>query len=320
MRAIPFSKYHGCGNDFIIVDAAEVDNADDDAVCARLAEAICDRHIGVGADGLIIAKRRPLEMVIQNSDGSRAPMCGNGIRCFAHYCRDEGILSRGEETHIVKTQAGDMRVRILREEPFRTEINMGKPDFSLERLGISEESAKAFPKSDDEETSPNSAVNDALRDIARNSKGRFLQKIVEAGGKTARVSCVFMGTIHTVVRLPANESPNAEMIGFAKTLSEHPLFREKTNVDLVRAIDAGTVEITTWERGAGLTAACGTGAGAVAVVGALEGWLNPETTFILPYGALCVRIENDGDVYMSGPSVRVAKGVYEWTQRAIVAY
>jgi diaminopimelate epimerase len=297
MREIPFFKYHGCGNDFILVRERDADGGERPLPV----RGICDRHTGLGADGLIVVRENPLEMVIYNSDGSRAPMCGNGIRCFAQCCFDEGIVPRERTAYDVRTLAGDMRVKILRASPFSVEINMGKPDFSLEKLGISD----------------------------RDSRKDFLRRVVTVDGETVEVSSVFMGTVHTVVWLGAGGSPGAEgllaegtspreseaAIRFGEKLSEHALYSGKTNVNLAKIIDKKTVELVTWERGAGLTAACGTGASAVAVIGALEGRLEREIDVVLPYGALKIRIADDGDVFMSGPSVRVAAGTYCFSDR-----
>ncbi|MDR1953868.1 MAG: diaminopimelate epimerase [Clostridiales Family XIII bacterium] len=295
MRNILFSKYHGCGNDFILVRGRDVDAGD---ICVRLARAVCDRHVGVGADGLIVVREDPLEMEIYNSDGSRAPMCGNGIRCFAQYCRDEGIVPQERTEYSVRTLAGDMRVRVLCEAPFSVEINMGRPDFNPAKLGI----------------------------VGQGAREDFLRQAVTVDGRTVEVSSVFVGTVHTVVWLGAGGSPGAEdllaedaairesceALRFGEKLSELPLFSGKTNVNMAKIIDEDTVELVTWERGAGLTAACGTGASAVAVIGALEGRLNRSVEVLLPYGALNIRIADSGEVFMAGPSVRIATGTYDF--------
>ena len=127
---ICFSKYHGCGNDFIIVSEKEVV----DSNYSELATKICNRNTGVGADGFIVVGENPLEMIFYNADGSRAPMCGNGIRCFAKYCFDKGI--RNESEYKVLTLAGEMGVKVISENPFVVEIDMGKPDFTPIKCGI----------------------------------------------------------------------------------------------------------------------------------------------------------------------------------------
>ena len=116
---IPVAKYHGCGNDFVLVRASRVQDRDP----AALARTLCERHTGIGADGLIIVKEDPLEMIFYNQDGSRAPMCGNGIRCFAAYCRDQGIEQRAH--YAVQTLAGIQQVHVRTETPFQVRSRWG---------------------------------------------------------------------------------------------------------------------------------------------------------------------------------------------------
>ncbi|MFQ7538664.1 MAG: diaminopimelate epimerase [Clostridium sp.] len=119
---IPVTKYHGCGNDFIITDWERVMNCDIEDFVVK----VCDRHTGIGADGCILVKQHPLEMVFYNGDGSRAPMCGNGIRCFAKYCYDERIETAGE--YDVETLAGRKHVTRVSLDPFQVRIDMGTWD------------------------------------------------------------------------------------------------------------------------------------------------------------------------------------------------
>ncbi len=273
---IRFSKYHGCGNDFVILAAEDVSPYEDSY--RSLARRICHRQLGVGADGLIIVKQKPLEMIIYNSDGSRAPMCGNGIRCFAKYCFDEGI--RTVEEYSVETLAGTMGIRIAGVKPFLVEVSMGKPDFDPKRCGIETES------------------------------GSFLKQKLRLAEGEVEVSSCFMGTVHTVVWLEQfKDDPAIEKLG--EEISNHPLFAEKTNVNFVRVVDYGTLRLRTYERGAGMTLACGTGACASAVIGALEGKCGRSVQVMLPYGQLGVVQRPDGEVMMTGPAVRTVQGRFE---------
>lgn len=127
---LPASKYHGCGNDFIILreeDAAGYD-------LKTLIPAVCDRHTGLGADGFILVRTCPLTMIFYNCDGSRAPMCGNGIRCFAKFCLDEGLVDG--ECLAVETLAGPKMVTVASRDPFLAQVAMGKADFSPESIGV----------------------------------------------------------------------------------------------------------------------------------------------------------------------------------------
>ena len=282
---IRFSKYHGCGNNFVMVRERELLaskhlGSDDVALCEkeypRFAQEACDINTGIGADGLIIVREDPeLEMVFYNMDGSRAPMCGNGIRCFAYFCLNEGI--RSEKSYAVKTLAGDMIVDVASEEPFMARINMGKPIFAPESIAV---------KSDRE---------DFLK-----------QELTISDGSKWTVNSLFMGTVHTVVFVDDYESFDIEFVG--KELCEHPTYTEKTNVNFVRIIDENTVEMKTYERGVGMTLACGTGACATAVVANLQGLCKSRTEVILQLGSLIIELKDDGNVFMQGPSVKIAEG------------
>ncbi len=267
---IGFAKYHGCGNNFVIVRESEVLGAD----YRRLAQAMCCMATGIGADGLIIVKEDPaLEMVFYNMDGSRAPMCGNGIRCFAAYCYDNGI--QRERLYPVETLAGTMVVERLAENPFTLEIDMGKPSFRSKDFGVM----------DGSET--------------------FIDRQLETTEGAFTVSSCFMGTVHTVTWV--DEFPSEAI---AAQLSNHPVFSEKTNVNFVKRIDSATLEIKTYERGVGFTFACGTGACASQVFGVREGKTDSRVTVRLPYGQLVITQLPDGGIKMAGPAVRVAEGTY----------
>lgn len=283
---IRFAKYHGCGNDFIILKEEDIPDRD----YAGLARGICHRQLGVGADGLIIVRQNPLEMVFYNSDGSRAPMCGNGIRCFAKYCFDEDICT--DEEYPVATLAGTMGVRITGKDPFLVEIDMGKPDFDPKRCEIA-------------------------TDLER-----FLGQKLRLRNGEIEVSSCFMGTVHTVVWLDQQEASGlkytaedgldaAGLTALGEEISNHPMFKEKTNVNFVRIIDHKTLELTTYERGAGMTFACGTGACASVVIGSQEDRCDRDARVILPYGELFIAQKKDRTVMMTGPAVKIARGYYE---------
>ncbi len=270
---IAFTKYHGCGNDFIIMSEETANGRS----YPELAAKICHRARGIGADGLIVVREQPLEMVYYNSDGSRAPMCGNGIRCFAKYCYDEGICT--EECYPVKTLAGTMGVKVVSKKPFLVEINMGKPDFNPERCGI------------------------------RTAGKNFLKQRLMLKNGRVEVSSCFMGTVHTVVWLDDLENADLEKLG--REICEHPVYTEKTNVNMVQILNRKTLKLVTFERGAGMTHACGTGACASVVIGALEGKCERDADVLLPYGTLRISQKQDDEVMMTGPAVKVGQGSFE---------
>lgn len=267
---INFSKYHGCGNNFIIVREDDVTGRD----YSTLASEMCSLPIGIGADGLIIVREEPeLEMVFYNMDGSRAAMCGNGIRCFAAYCHDQGV--RTEKEYTVKTLAGDMIVKVISEEPFLVQINMGRPSFLPSDFGVLDGSES------------------------------FMNRTLETSEGNFTVSSCLMGVVHTVVWVDEFPSETA-----ADQLSKNPVFTEQTNVNFVKFLDRENVEIKTYERGVGFTFACGTGACASLAVGIKENKTAYKITAILPYGKLNIEQLDSGEILMTGPAVKSAEGVY----------
>jgi diaminopimelate epimerase len=301
-----FSKYEGCGNDFVFISeqaAAEVTgtgtpagiSAVASAPLGALARELCHRQLGIGADGLVIVRTNPLEMDIYNSDGSHAPMCGNAIRCFAHYCIAEALLPADAAAFDVETGSGTKHLTIIDRgdatDDFSVEVCMGQPDFSAASLGF---------------------TGDADPD------GGLLHRQVEATGRTLTISGVNTGTIHIVVWLDGNDitsaaspldlygDPEVDRIGSA--LCSHELFGEKTNVNFARIIGPDEISMITWERGAGLTAACGTGACAAAVLGMREAGLGSTVTVYLPYGELIIREDKEGKIHLRGPATRTFCG------------
>jgi diaminopimelate epimerase len=365
-----FVKYHGCGNDFVIVDEAELARAgvglcnhnavesarDGDAVgglcnnnavafarddgagagsgvsagenvgskdgtgadtLAALAKRVCHRQLGVGADGLIICRREPLTMDIINSDGSVAPMCGNGVRCFARYCLEENVVPAGTEEFDVHTLAGVVRARVSCRDDFgrfTAEICMGRPDWSARAAGVADSDADENGEFIGREVSVGEPCSGQTPGVGT------------AGNRKVRLSSLFIGTYHTVVWLDENPwilggpdpasadaralygSEAVDRIG--RALESHPVFTQRTNVDFAIARGGHEAEMITWERGAGLTAACGTGACAVAALGIREGRFDKggEVRISLPYGELYIRQEADGEIFMRGPAERVFSG------------
>jgi diaminopimelate epimerase len=263
-----FTKYHGLGNDFIIVENDEVQTFDH----VELAKTVCNRHTGIGADGLIIVKYRPLEMIFYNGDGSSAMMCGNGIRCLAHYLYASGVEATA---YTVKTGAGDIPVKITAEEPFRVKINMGKPDFATSAIPV---------------------ITD---------KTEFINEQVTIKGETFTLSALNMGIGHAIVMVDDLEKIDIEKTG--STLCHYTaLFPDQINVNFVQIIDDKTLRIRTYERGVGPTLACGSGCCAAVVMTEKSGRTGKNVRVELELGALDIEV---GDtVTMQGPAVKVYDG------------
>lgn len=266
-----YRKYHGCGNDFVI----GMYNQREDY--SLLAKKYCDRHLGVGGDGLILAEKVKdvIKMHLYNSDGSIAPMCGNGIRCFANYCLDMGLVSGNE--FVINTLSGDMKIVVESRNPFFCKVNLGKADFSSKKLEI------------------------------KTNKDIFFDEKIVIGKKEVLVSAVYMATHHLVVIV--DDLEKAIQSNIAIDLAKQDIFTAGINVDLVQIIDKENIKMKTFERGAGWTLACGTGASAAYVVLNKKGLCNNELKVHLLLGTLKITSVND-EVIMSGPSECVAKEIY----------
>lgn len=265
-----FSKYHGCGNDFIIIRYEQ--NLDYENIAIQ----VCNRNIGIGADGLIVVKENPLEMIFYNADGSRGTMCGNGIRCFAKYCYDEQLVN--EKQFSVKTLAGDMNINLFDEDIFWVRVDLGKPSFNNEYTKI------------DSDVIP-----------------FFNQELLTTKG-VIPVDSLFMGTVHTVVWVSTLEA--ALDTSLADEICNYPLFKDRTNVNFVKVVNSENFVIRTYERGVGWTKACGTGAAASFVVGKIKGKCKEKIMVHLEYGMLEISEEND-HIIMNGPAKMIAKGEIE---------
>ena len=264
---LKFGKYHGCGNDFVIVDF------DEKADYPTLAQKLCNRKTGIGADGLIAVKQNPLEMVFYNMDGSRAPMCGNGIRCFARYCFEHGIVK--DKIFDVVTLAGVMKIEIADEKNFLIKVNMGKPIFGGESIDATDSE-------------------------------NFFGREIEVCGEKIKIYSFFMGTVHTVVFVKDLSEATTEK---GDAICNHKLFAHKTNVNFVKVVDEKNFIVRTYERGVGWTCACGTGCCASYVAGKKLGICFDYVNAHLEYGTL--KIEENENIFMTGPACRVFEGITE---------
>ncbi|MFZ5651659.1 MAG: diaminopimelate epimerase [Bacillota bacterium] len=278
-----FLKVHGLGNDFVLVDAREEKAlpADREGL-AELAVRVCHRNFGVGADGLVLVREAAdadIYMQIFNSDGSEAEMCGNVIRCVARYVHEKGQV-RGNSLRI-KTLAGIMVPEILTDNGrvVSVRVDMGAP--VLERSII--------PMKGD----PGLVVSEPLR----------------VGNNTFTVTAVSMGNPHCVIFVKDVDKVPLNIWG--RKIETHPAFPRKTNVEFVQVISRSEVAMRVWERGAGYTMACGTGACAVVVAGVLNGCTGRIVKVNVEAGPLHVEWKEENNrVYMTGPAEIVFSGDY----------
>lgn len=276
-----FAKMQAAGNDFVVMEAAQVDPD-----WSRLAQEMCHRQFGIGADGLILimpSKRADFEMRIFNADGSEAEACGNGIRCFARYVLEQKLAPAGKEELRLGTLAGISRAKLFYQAGKLSEIqvSMGQPIFSPPKIPV------------------NAATKDDI----------ILDFPLVIDGQQLRLGFVSMGNPHAVsfIDQPVDGFPLAEL---GPKVEHHPMFPKRVNFEVVRVISRATVEARVWERGVGETLACGTGACAITVIGQKRGLVAGQVGVKLPGGTLEVAWDGQGEVLLSGPAEPVFGG--EW--------
>ncbi|MBD2175634.1 diaminopimelate epimerase [Pseudanabaena sp. FACHB-1998] len=274
--AIAFSKYHGLGNDFVLIDNR---HSAEPILTPEQAEKWCDRHFGIGADGVIFLLKTDNgehQMRIYNSDGSEPEMCGNGIRCLAKFMEDLGIPTV-DGKYSIHTGAG-LIVPQMDADGLVT-VDMGKPFLTAAEIPT--------------------------------TLGESDQKVVnlplEVGGKTWNVTTVSMGNPHCMTFVDnVDRIPLAEI---GVLFEHHPVFPKRTNTEFVEVVNRGYVKMRVWERGAGATLACGTGACATVVAGVLNDLCDRTCTVNLPGGDLKITWSAESDrILMTGPAQLVFTG------------
>ena len=280
---LKFEKYQGAGNDFVIVSEKELIEKGIPEY-GEFASQVCNRHFGIGADGLIILKyvaSMPF-MFFFNADGSQAPMCGNGIRCFSHYLVNNHLIDGNE--FVVKTVPGDLTIRVNYDEEkddFSARVNMGKPIFNI-------------------------------KELINTEREQFLREKINIDGKEIEISYIFMGTDHSVIFVNDFSDYDIDEIG-EKIENYTDLFPKKVNVNFVKVYDRKRIEVITWERGAGRTLACGTGATASAVLARTFGFVDNKVNVKVPGGQLVIEYEGgENNAFMTGPSEKIAEGLYKY--------
>lgn len=272
-----FWKYHGLGNDFILIK--NLDNSV--SIEPKTVETMCHRRFGIGADGVVFIQKSniaDIRMVIYNSDGSRAEMCGNAIRCFSKFVYDHGIIKSSQIS--IETDAGIMKidVKVEQDRAVAAVVNMGRPDFDAANL------AAGF------------------------NKEKLINEAIEIEGEHFNITSLTMGVPHTVIFTDKIQDEYVQYFG--KLIENHKLFPKKTNVNFVKLIDRENIIIRTWERGAGYTYACGTGACACVAAGAAQNLIENKVNVQLRGGNLVIDWKDRGDIYMEGPAAEVYEGFY----------
>ncbi len=270
-----FIKMHGAGNDYVYIDARSTPIDD----IPNLAKFVSDRHKGIGSDGLVLilpSDKAHVRMRMFNSDGSEAEMCGNAIRCVGKYAFDYGIVNTAELD--VETKAGIKYIDLHIKDNlvYAATVDMGKPIWEPKLIPVKHDGEKA------------------------------LEIPIATQEKTYIASCVSMGNPHAVIFGENLDNLAIERIG--PPLENHALFPERINVEFVEVMDRKNVRMRVWERGAGETQACGTGACAVACVTSQLGLTERDVNVHLLGGVLNIRLADNEHVFMTGEAVTVFTG------------
>jgi len=275
-RTLRFTKMHGAGNDYVVLDGIREELPPIPPLAARL----CDRHFGIGADQLLVARpsrTADFRMEIYNADGSQVEMCGNGLRAFYKFLRDRGHTDDDEIS--VETLGGVVRPGWA--GPDRVRVDMGQPVLAPAKIPTT----------------------------LGSGDGPVLDVALEIDGETLQVSSASMGNPHAVVFV--DDPDRAELERLGPLIEHHSAFPNRTNVEFVTAIGRDRIRQRTWERGVGETLACGSGACAVAVVAMLRGVVDNEVSIELRGGELEIGWKGgDAPVIMTGPAAEVFTGEY----------
>ncbi len=271
-EAIPFTKMHGLGNDFVIVNCLETNLVRNPE---QFSKTVCRRQFSIGADGVILilpSKKADFRMRIMNADGSEAEMCGNGIRCFAKYLADRKITDKTKFT--VETLAGiitpEIRGRYIK-------ADMGEPVLERSKIPM------------------------------KGAPGTVIDETLKLKDRTVNVTAVSMGNPHAVIFVETFNIPLQEL---GREIEMHPSFPNKTNVEFAQVINKRELSMCVWERGVGVTMACGTGACATLAAAVLNGKSNRKATLHLLGGDLEIEWADNNHIYLTGPAEEIFSGEY----------
>lgn len=273
-----FDKYVAAGNDFILFNGIKDTQKDYNELALR----VCNRHFGIGADGIMVCKKSniaDIKMLYYNSDGSQGEMCGNGIRSFTKYIYDYDIVKK--KIISIETLAGIKYITIETDESGKAnmiKVDMGEPIFEGSRVPITMD------------------------------KEKVIEEIISIDGEDYKFSALTVGVPHVVIF--AEDIKSIDINDLGKKIENYPLFPKKTNVNFVKIIDYGNINIYTWERGAGRTLGCGTGSCASVVVGNLLHKLGNKVNVNTEGGSLIVELEENYKIFMTGSATHIASGEF----------
>ncbi len=281
-----FTKMQGAGNDFMLVETNDIQRD-----WSQAAVAMCDRHYGIGADGLLLllpSNVADFRMRIFNADGSEANACGNGLRCLVKYFVDRGVASSSAQEISVETVAGIRRVEIYEAAGRVTKVKtgMGEPEFGDKDIPV---------------------VGQGEGNVVDIKSMSTCSITVD--GRELHLSLVSMGNPHAVYfcQEPVSDFPLSQL---GPKVEQHKIFPRGVNFEVARVLDQQQIEARVWERGVGETLACGSGACAISVAARLHGHIDDKVDIKLPGGILKVEWDGIGEVFLSGPAETVFTG--EW--------
>jgi diaminopimelate epimerase len=271
---VTFCKYHALGNDYLVIDPRKTDLP----MTPEVVRAICDRHCGVGSDGILYgpAYSEGVPLVrIYNPDGSEAEKSGNGVRIFARYLVDEGYERSG--SFVLRTAGGPVAIEVLDSQASSIRVDMGRITFDSELIPV------------------------------RGPKREVVDEPLTIDEETYKVTCASIGNPHCVI--PVDEVSKDMVMRLGPLVENHEAFPNRINLQIMKVVDNANIEIEIWERGAGYTLASGSSSCAAACVGHRLGLTGPQVTVHMPGGTILVDIAADGHVFMTGSVTPIMRGV-----------
>lgn len=273
-----FTKMHGCGNDYIYVNGFEEKIAQEKK--PEMVRRFSDRHFGIGGDGVIFinpSSEADFEMEMYNADGSRAEMCGNGIRCVGKYVYDRGLTNQTDISVVSFGKVKYLKLTVENGKVSTVRVNMGMPQLSASEIPV----------------------------ISENSQ--VIDEDIEVNGEIYKMTCVSMGNPHAVIFVEDVSGLALEKIG--PLFENHERFPKRVNTEFVQVIDRERVKMRVWERGTGETLACGTGCCATAAACVLNGLTKERITVEVPGGELVIEWDREKNlIFMTGPAETVFDG------------
>ena len=270
---LQFTKMHGLGNDFVLIDCRDKAVNDQLTAVSDLSKRLCHRRFGIGADQVLLlypSKIADFKMLIYNADGSEVEMCGNGIRCFAKYIWDRGLS--GKDLLSVETAAGIIKPERAGQ---MVKVDMGEPVLEGRLIPVN--------------------IDGMVKDFP-----------LKIAGREFKITAISMGNPHAVIFVEDVDSVDVSVYG--PLIENHVLFPKRTNVEFIEVLGPEKIKMRVWERGAGETMACGTGASAAGVAAFIKGHTGRLVNVALAGGELVIEWKEDNHVYMTGPAAEVFEG------------